>query len=198
MFFVEGRELSLWMWAHRERYRWYRPTELMTWTVMEQAMARGCDTFDLMGGGVFKTKFGAEPDTAKMRWLRSRLRWLRPARRVLAAGFHAQQTLRGEAHRIAGRARRALASLRAGHGPAPACVLGDIDLVRSLGLCGIGSIVLAPEGDAARYSRHTRGTLAWNDAWAEPARSVETLVAFAESQDEPPVLFYDTDASLLM
>jgi len=30
MFLIEGTELSLWMWAHRTRYRWYRPTELMT------------------------------------------------------------------------------------------------------------------------------------------------------------------------
>ena len=44
MFTIERNELLLWMWAHRTRYRWYRPTELMTWAVMQKAMQAGCDT----------------------------------------------------------------------------------------------------------------------------------------------------------
>src|SRR5204863_427595 len=48
-FFIDDRELHLWMWAHRTRYRWYRPTELMTWTVMQRALQAGCVTFDLNG-----------------------------------------------------------------------------------------------------------------------------------------------------
>ncbi|PYP43190.1 MAG: hypothetical protein DMD43_00085 [Gemmatimonadetes bacterium] len=59
IFLIEGRELLLWSWAHHARYRWYRPTELMTWRVMQRAMAAGCETFDLMGRGKFKTKFAA-------------------------------------------------------------------------------------------------------------------------------------------
>ncbi|HWC75457.1 MAG TPA: GNAT family N-acetyltransferase, partial [Gemmatimonadales bacterium] len=34
MFTVDGRELLLWSWAHRTAYRWFRPTELMTWHVI--------------------------------------------------------------------------------------------------------------------------------------------------------------------
>ena len=38
IFLVEGTELLLWMWAHHQHYRWYRPTELMTWTAMQRAI----------------------------------------------------------------------------------------------------------------------------------------------------------------
>src|SRR6266513_1195042 len=82
MFTVHGHELLLSMWTHRTRYRWYRPTELMTWTVMQKAMALGCDSFDLMGRGDFKAKFGAAPDASKQRWVWSRYAWLTAARRL--------------------------------------------------------------------------------------------------------------------
>jgi hypothetical protein len=95
MFTVEGSELLLWTWAHRARYRWYRPTELMTWRVMQRAMERGCQSFDLMGLGDFKTKFGAEVDHRKYRWVRSRYRWLTGMRDLAAKGLQWQQALRG-------------------------------------------------------------------------------------------------------
>jgi hypothetical protein len=99
-FTIEGRELLLWQWAHRRQYRWYRPTELMTWTVMQQAMAAGCDTFDLMGLGEFKTKFGAKLDSSKHRWVRSRYRWLTPARSLAKACHEWQQSIRGRLARL--------------------------------------------------------------------------------------------------
>jgi hypothetical protein len=95
MFTVEGTELLLWTWAHRTKYRWHRPTELMTWTVMQRAMKAGCVTFDLMGLGDFKTKFGAELDSRKYRWVRSRYRWLTGMRDLAAKGLRLQQALRG-------------------------------------------------------------------------------------------------------
>jgi hypothetical protein len=95
MFFVGHGELTLWTWAHRDEYRWYRGTELMTWTVMRRAMAAGCRSFDLMGRGDFKARLGAELDSSKWRWMRSRPRWLATARRVAQAGFLAQQAVRG-------------------------------------------------------------------------------------------------------
>ncbi|MEP7227345.1 MAG: GNAT family N-acetyltransferase, partial [Gemmatimonadales bacterium] len=70
MFTIEGKELLLWTWAHRAQHRWYRPTELMTWAVIQRAVAAGCDSFDLMGLGKFKTKFGATLDQRKYRWVR--------------------------------------------------------------------------------------------------------------------------------
>jgi hypothetical protein len=95
MFTVEGSELLLWTWAHRTKYRWHRPTELMTWSVMQRALEVGCETFDLMGIGDFKTKFGAELDNRKYRWVRSRYRWLAGMRDLAAKGLRWQQVLRG-------------------------------------------------------------------------------------------------------
>jgi hypothetical protein len=96
MFSIEGRELLLWTWAHRAEYRWHRPTELMTWTVMQRAIEVGCETFDLMGLGDFKTKFGAELDNRKYRWVRSRYRWLLGVRDLAAKGLQWQQHVRGK------------------------------------------------------------------------------------------------------
>ncbi len=95
MFTVEGRELLLWMWTHRTQYRWYRPTELMTWTVMKKAMEMGCDTFDFMGRGDFKAKFGAELDASKHRWIWSRYQWLASTRDIAGRGYKWQQAMRG-------------------------------------------------------------------------------------------------------
>jgi D-aspartate ligase len=191
LFFIEGKELLLWMWAHREHYRWYRPTELMTWAAMERAVERGCDTFDLMGRGDFKAKFGAEPDATKTRWLRSRSRWLQGARKLASIGYYAQQAVRGRFKKLARRLTH-----RVPNGT-PALVLGDIDLVRPLGRAGIPSVVLADPGSAARYSRHTRGVLPFSDR-APVEQVVDALVRYGERQPEPPVLFYEDDHSLRM
>jgi CelD/BcsL family acetyltransferase involved in cellulose biosynthesis len=99
MFSVEGKELLLWTWAHRFKYRWHRPTELMTWTVMQRALSLGCESFDLMGLGDFKTKFGAEQDNRKYRWVRSRYRWLTGMRDLAAKGLQWQQAVRGRVAR---------------------------------------------------------------------------------------------------
>jgi len=95
MFTIEGKELLLWMWTHRTEYRWYRPTELMTWTVMKKAMEMGCDTFDFMGRGDFKAKFGAQLDMSKHRWAWSRYEWLATTRTLASRGYKWQQAMRG-------------------------------------------------------------------------------------------------------
>jgi hypothetical protein len=95
MFTIEGKELLLWMWTHRTEYRWYRPTELMTWTVMKKAMGMGCDTFDFMGRGDFKAKFGAQLDMSKHRWAWSRYEWLATTRTLASRGYKWQQAMRG-------------------------------------------------------------------------------------------------------
>ncbi|HWC73499.1 MAG TPA: GNAT family N-acetyltransferase, partial [Gemmatimonadales bacterium] len=170
IFFTEGTELLLWMWAHRQHYRWYRPTELMTWTVMQRAIQLGCTTFDLMGRGEFKTKFGAEPDLTKTRWMRGRHPWLMAARGIAKTVYGWQQGLRGraalatrQAAAFIGRRGRAAHPVRP-----PACVLGDVDLVRALGLARIPSTVLAPPAAPVRYSRHTRAVFPWHNAWERP------------------------------
>jgi len=200
IFTVEGTELLLWMWAHRGHYRWYRPSELMTWAVMEQAIQRGCTTFDFMGRGPFKAKFGAEVDATKTRWLRARNRWLMRARKVAKTAYYWQQGALGRTSRVArqtiawiGRAGRSAHPTRP-----PACVLGDIDLVRALGVARIPSMVLAPPGAPVRYSRHTRAVFPWHNAWENPEQLVEALVRFGQAQPEPPVLFYQEDRTLLL
>jgi hypothetical protein len=100
LFTLDDRELLLWSWAHRTAHRWYRPTELLTWTVMTRAMAAGCETLDFMGLGDFKTKFGAELDVTKYRWVRSRYRWLARARDFAERGYRWQQSVRGRIARI--------------------------------------------------------------------------------------------------
>jgi len=100
LFTVDGRELLLWSWAHRTAHRWFRPTELLTWTVMTRAMAAGCTTLDRMGLGDFKTKFGAELDTTKQVWVRSRYRWLTRARDLAERGYRWQQSVRGRFARM--------------------------------------------------------------------------------------------------
>jgi CelD/BcsL family acetyltransferase involved in cellulose biosynthesis len=100
LFTVDGRELLLWSWAHRTEQRWYRPTELLTWTVMTRAMAASCETFDFMGLGDFKAKFGAELDSTKYRWVRSRYRWLTRVRYFAERGYRWQQSLRGRIARV--------------------------------------------------------------------------------------------------
>lgn len=105
MFTIHGKELLLWTWAHRTQYRWHRPTELMTWSVMQRALKAGCESFDLMGLGDFKTKFGAELDHRKYRWIRSRYRWLRGMRDLAARGLQLQQAMRGRIARLGPGAR---------------------------------------------------------------------------------------------
>jgi len=100
MFTVAARELLLWSWSHRTKYRWYRPTELMTWRVIQHALGAGCDTFDLMGLGDFKRKFGAAVDLSKTRWVRSRHKWLNVARGVAAKTHRLQQLVRGHVARV--------------------------------------------------------------------------------------------------
>jgi len=193
MFFIENRELLLWTWAHRDHYRWYRGTEAMTWAVMRRAMAAGCESFDLMGRGDFKAQLGAELDFSKWRWMRSRPRWLAAARRAAAVGFLAQQAVRGRVGRLAARVAAAPAARRR----TPACVIGDGDLVRTLGLAGLTSALVAPPGSAARSSRFTRVALAWMDPRDRPVELVESLLAYGQAQPEPPVLYYQDDRGLL-
>jgi glycosyltransferase involved in cell wall biosynthesis len=94
-FTIYGNELLLWMWTHRTAYRWFRPTELMTWAVMRRAMAAGCTAFDLAGRGDFKARLGALPDASRTRWVWSRYRWLLVARDLAGRIFRLQQRLRG-------------------------------------------------------------------------------------------------------
>src|SRR5688572_1848390 len=79
-----------------------------------------------------------------------------------------------------------------------ACVIGDMDLVRPLGLAGVRCAVSAPEGDPTWYSRFTCARVPWVDSWRDPEGMVASLLAFGERQPMPPVLFYEEDRDVLL
>src|SRR5947208_1323642 len=79
-----------------------------------------------------------------------------------------------------------------------ACVMGDTDLLRPLGLAGIPCAVVTKPGAPARFSRFARVVLPWRDAWEHADELVDILTAFAASQPEAPVLFYQEDRELLL
>lgn len=95
LFFVNGCELTLWGWTHRHEYRWYCPTEILTWTAMQKGMEAGCTTLDMSGGGEAKAKFGALPDQGNYRWMRSRYRAVHVLRECTKKAFRLKQRLTG-------------------------------------------------------------------------------------------------------
>jgi D-aspartate ligase len=79
-----------------------------------------------------------------------------------------------------------------------ACVLGDMDLVRPLGLGGIRCAVVASEDSWLKHSRYTARILPLDTSGTSEDELVDALVAFGASEIQPPVLFFEQDAHLLM
>jgi len=69
-----------------------------------------------------------------------------------------------------------------------ACVMGNTDLVRPLGLAGIPCAAVAPPGHSVRYSRFVYATI---DSRRDSL--VDRLLAFGRTQPEAPTLFYESD-----
>jgi D-aspartate ligase len=76
--------------------------------------------------------------------------------------------------------------------------MGDVDMVRALGLAGISSAYFGPPDYSARFSRHVRVVLPWMDEWRAQEQIVTALLGYAESQSEAPVLYPQTDAAVLL
>jgi D-aspartate ligase len=96
-------------------------------------------------------------------------------------------------------ARGPVAARRSDPGEPPlALVMGDVDLVRALGLAGIPVAFFGPPDASARFSRHVRAVLPWIDHWSRGEELVAELVRFGRRQREPPVLYPQTDAGLLL
>lgn len=79
-----------------------------------------------------------------------------------------------------------------------ACVMGDMNMVRALGMGGIGCAVVTQPGDAVLHSRYTTQAMFWEDFENGGEALVEMLMRFGSVQPEPPVLYYQQDAQLLM
>ena len=77
-------------------------------------------------------------------------------------------------------------------------VMGDVDLVRALGLAGIPIAFFGFPDASARFSRHVRAVLPWIDHWGRREELLAALLRFGRTQDQPPVLYPQTDAALLL
>ncbi len=84
------------------------------------------------------------------------------------------------------------------HGGPMACVLGDMDLVRPLGLAGIRCAVVAPAGSWLAHSRYTERLLPFDPGGMREDELVAALVDFGMRQVQRPVLYFEEDAHLLM
>ena len=78
-----------------------------------------------------------------------------------------------------------------------AFVLGDIDLVRALGLAGIRCVVVAEPGSFARHSRFAAAAVDAIDPRRHPHELLERLLRLGAGEAESPVLYYDGDFELL-
>jgi D-aspartate ligase len=76
--------------------------------------------------------------------------------------------------------------------------MGDVDVVRALGLAGISSAYFGPPAYSARFSRHVQVVLPWLDEWRCQEAIVSELLRFADTQAEAPVLYPQTDAAVLL
>ena len=81
---------------------------------------------------------------------------------------------------------------------APACVMGDMDLLRPLALTRIPCAVVSRPGVPSLYSRYAHSRLAWDDYSGDTERLLDAIVAFGAAQPEPPVLFYQEDGQTLL
>lgn len=84
------------------------------------------------------------------------------------------------------------------NGRALACVLGEIDLVRALGLGGISCAVAAVPGDPALYSRHTVAQVPWFHPLDRTEAMLASLMGWGAQQARRPVLYFNGDHDLLL
>ena len=63
-----------------------------------------------------------------------------------------------------------------------ACVMGDMNLVRPLGLAGVSCAVVAPLGDPTTYSRFVRVVLPWESFSKNLDGLADRLLRFGAAQ----------------
>lgn len=84
------------------------------------------------------------------------------------------------------------------HGLPFACVIGDISMVRALGMRRLPvAVVTHDRGAKCTYSRYCR-TVIVTPSWVnEPNRAVDSLITWGKEQPAPPILFYQGDHDLI-
>jgi predicted ATP-grasp superfamily ATP-dependent carboligase len=75
--------------------------------------------------------------------------------------------------------------------------MGDVDLVRALGMAGIRSACVTRPGWPADRSRFVSQRVEWADNWGDPEHLLENVLRYAGSQPEKPPLFYQHDGDLM-
>lgn len=79
-----------------------------------------------------------------------------------------------------------------------ACLLGDISMVRALGIRGIPvALATADRSDKSTRSRYCRDVIDIPGWHLDPERTVSSLTEWAGQHASPPVLFYQTDMDVL-
>lgn len=80
-----------------------------------------------------------------------------------------------------------------------ACVIGDLDLVRPLGLAQVRCALVTDAGSVSSRSRFIQAVIpfAAEEFSGSTEHLVDRLLGFASRQPEPPVLFYQEDEHLL-
>jgi D-aspartate ligase len=78
-----------------------------------------------------------------------------------------------------------------------ACVIGDMNLVRPLGMAGVRCAVVAGPRATVRYSRFVDRVFTWTGGWDDATELCDRLVDWAAAQPVPPVLFYQLDEHAL-
>ena len=79
-----------------------------------------------------------------------------------------------------------------------ACVIGDMSLVRALGLRGVPVVVASNEPrPGLALSRFCKGVVATPSFVEDPDGAVDALLAWAKGQSAAPVVFYQGDHDLL-
>lgn len=75
--------------------------------------------------------------------------------------------------------------------------MGDMEIVRPLGLAGIRCAAVGPPGDPVRFSRFTEVSIDYPEGTDEDSL-VDRLVSFARDRAPSPILFYETDRDSLL
>lgn len=81
---------------------------------------------------------------------------------------------------------------------APALVIGDMDLIRPLGMAGIRTIAAGPTGPETAWSRYSIGSIRLPDLWHSDEEAVESLIRYGRTRDDRPTIIYQKDPAVLL